>query len=201
MRLFFSLIILSLFTSIQSAEVNNIMLINGQDPDYKLLSIVNTQNTGYLYAENDQYQKILIYKSSHSYRPQSVFSSAQLDSTDILEVGFECYQPVCTRYFNRRTNQLSEIYTDIIDYDPKKDIVAYYLQDKNLVIISRAFKACSKPLTYPLAIQKDSEFGIKTKLMPSGGLQLDYTTPSGKDVIKIIHPNYIKLFKDCGGVN
>ncbi|MBS0351252.1 MAG: hypothetical protein JSR33_08725 [Proteobacteria bacterium] len=101
MRLFFPLIFLFIFTSIHAAVVNNIMLIDGQDPDYKLLLIINNQNAGYVYAENYQHQKILIYKSPHPYLSHSVFSSAQLDNTDVLEVGFECEKPTCTRYFNR----------------------------------------------------------------------------------------------------
>lgn len=197
-RLFFSLITLFIFTSIHAAEVSNTMLIDGQDPDYKLLSIINSQDAGYIYAENNQHQKILIYKSPHPYHPQSVFSSAQLDDTDILEVGFECYKPVCTRYFNRRTNQLSKIYTNLIDYNPKNDVIAYYFPNKNLIMISRAFKTCKKPLTYPIKLEADSDFGIKTKFLSTGDLQLDYEEPDGKDVLKTIHINEGNLLSHCG---
>lgn len=199
MKPLFLVIFLFIYISADAAVVDSMSIMSS---DYKLLHISNDHNAGYLYAENYQHQKILIYKSTSAYPPETTFSSEQLDDTDILEIMFNCNKnsyTTCTRYLNRRTSELSPIYTDMIDYNPKNDIIAYYLQDKNLVMISRAFTTCKKPLTYPLKIQQDSEFGVKTQFLPSGDLQLDYTAPHWKDDIKIIHPNYKKLFNDCGG--
>ncbi|MBS0350386.1 MAG: hypothetical protein JSR33_04210 [Proteobacteria bacterium] len=198
MRTIIFLLNLLILTSAHAAIVNS-MLINGAD--YKLLHIVSKNNTGYVYAENNQHQKILIYKSPHPYSPHSVFSINQLENTEILDIIFECDTSFCSRFLNRQTNQLSDIYYYALDYDAKKDVIAYYLKDKNMLVISRVFKTCKKPLTYLTKLEEDSEFGIKTKFLPSGELQLDYTTPDGKDVIKIIHPNYKKLLSGCGGVN
>ncbi|MBS0351666.1 MAG: hypothetical protein JSR33_10880 [Proteobacteria bacterium] len=195
MRQLFLGIFLFFNTSIYAAVVDSMFVMGA---DYKLLHISNHHCSGYLYAENYQHQKILIYKSDSPYPPDSTFSSNQIDGTDILDIGFNCHKDTCNRYLNRRTNQLSEIYSSILDYDAKKDVVAFYQKDENKVIISRAFKVCSKPLTYFVKLEEDSDFGIKTKFLSNGGLQLDYEVPDGKDIIKIIHLNYGKLLSDCG---
>ncbi len=190
-------ILLFFFISARAAVIDS-MLVSGSDP--KLLHISNDHHSGNLYAENYQHQKILIYKFSSPYPIESSFSSEQLDDTDILEIMFACIKnsnDTCTRYLNRRTNQLSQIYTYLLDYNPKKDIIAYYLRDKSLIIISRAFKICNQPLNYPIKLEKDSDFGIKTKFLSTGDLQLDYEAPDGKDILKIIHINYEKLLSRC----
>ncbi len=175
------------------------MNINGGS--YKLLHIINRNNSGYIYSDNYRHQKILIYKASFPYPPNSVFGSDQIDMTDILSIDFQCNQESnmgCTRFFNRQTDKLSDIYTYILDYNAKKDIVAYYIKDKDLVVISRAFKTCKKPLTYPVRLEENSDFGVKTKFLSTGDLQLDYETPDGKDAFKKIHPDYGKLLSHCG---
>ncbi|MBS0351637.1 MAG: hypothetical protein JSR33_10735 [Proteobacteria bacterium] len=190
-------VLLFFLTSAQAAIVDS-MLVNGSDP--KLLHISNVHHSGYLYAENYQHQKILIYKLSSPYPTESSFSSEQLDDTDILEIMFPCIKNsnnTCTRYLNRRTNKLSQIYVYLLDYNPKKDIIAYYFKDKNLVVISRAFKTCNKPLNYLIKLEENSDFGIKTKFLSTGDLQLDYEASDGKDILKIIRPNYEKLFSIC----
>lgn len=194
-KIFFG-IFLFLYISAHAATTDSMFIIGA---DYKLLHISNDHNAGYLYAENYQHQKILIYQSNSPYPSNSSFIANQIEGTDILGIFFSCNKKSCTRLLNRRTNKLSAIYSDILDYNAKNDVVAYYLQDKNIVMISRAFKTCNKPLTYLVKIDRDSYFGIKTKFLSSGGLQLDYEDTSGEDVIKIIHPNYKKLFSDCGG--
>jgi len=188
-------ILLLIFTSANAAEVDS-MFVGGAA--YKLLHISNDHNSGYLYAENYQHKKILVYQSNSPYQPDSTFGSDQLEGTDILDIMFQCNKDMCTRYLNRRTSELSKIYTNVLDYNGKKDVIAYYLKDKNLVIISRAFKACKNPLIYPVKLEENSDFGIKTKFLPTGGLLLDYEIEGGKDVIKIIQPNYKKLFSNCG---
>lgn len=202
MRIFLPLVLLFIFISANAAMVDA-MYVGGAD--YKLLHIANDRNSGYLYAENYKHQKILIYKSNHSYPTNSSFMSEQIDNTDILSIVFECAAETgnrsCNLFFNRRTNKLSAIYPYILDYDGKKDVVAFYVKDKNTVVISRAFKACKNPLNYLIRIEHDSDFGIKTKFLPSGDLQLDYTAQSGRNIIKIIHPDYKKLFNDCGSKN
>lgn len=185
-------------TSTNAAIVDSMFIMG---TDYKLLHISNDCRSGYLYAENYQHKKILIYKSNVPYPPNSTFSSDQIESTNILDIGFDCNKYICTRYFNRRTNQLSSIYPRILDYDAKKDVVAYYLRDKNLVVINRAFEICKKPLTSVIKLTNGYEFGSETKFLPTGDLQLGYETATGKYVIKIIHIDFRKLFNDCGGEN
>lgn len=169
--------------------------------DYKLLHILNSNKFGYVYAENYQHQKILIYKSPHPFPPHSVFSSDQIDGSDILEVFFNCNQGSCLRFLNRRTNQLSNIYEHIIDYNDKQDIVAYYLRDKNLVIISQAFKPCKKPLTTSIQLPNGYEFSSDTQFLANGNLRLGYETETGKYIVKIISINFKQLHKDCDGKN
>ncbi len=187
-------LLLCALASAHAATVDS-MFVMGTDP--KLLHIINDQHAGYLYAENYQHQKTLIYKSNVPYPPDSTFGSDQIEGTDLLDIMFGCQEETCTRYLNRRTNQLSKIYNGILDYNAKRDVIAYYLRAKSQIIISRVFKACDKPLKYTLEIERDSNFGPQTKFLAMGGLQLDYETPRGKDIIKIIHPNYEKLFNDC----
>lgn len=179
------------------AVVVDAMFVIGKDA--QLLHISNNTHSGYVYAENYQRQKILIYKSNFTYPPDTTFGADQIEGTDILDIMFECNKNniTCTRYLNRRTNELSDIYSDVLDYNGKKDVIAYYLRDKNMVIISQAFKPCRKPLTYFLKIEQDSNFGPKTKFLSDATLQLDYETQEGKDIIKIIHPNYRKFLNDC----
>jgi len=172
--------------------------------DSQLLHIVNDKNSGYLYAENYQHQKVLVYKSSHPFPLDSSFAAEQTHGTDVLYIVFACEAETgdrsCARFFNRRTNKLSPIYGDILDSDDKKDIVAFYVKDKSMVVVSRAFKTCKKPLTYPVVLDKDSDFGIKTKFLSNGTLQLDYENPKGEIILKIIQPDYKKLFRNCGGI-
>lgn len=190
------LLLILLFGAISAnAAIVDSMFVMGID--YKLLHISNDQNSGYLYAENYQHQKILIYKSSFPYPPHSIFSSDQIEGTDILGILFDCNQNICTRFLNRRTNELSNIYPDILDYDGKKDVIAYYLRDKSLVVISRAFKACKNPLTSTIKLTNDYEFGSETKFLPNGDLQLGFETETGKYIIKIIHIDLKKFIKNC----
>ncbi|MBS0351682.1 MAG: hypothetical protein JSR33_10960 [Proteobacteria bacterium] len=199
MKLFLSSILLLIFISANAAGEGS---FDVSGVDYKLLHICNCQNSGYIYAENYQHQQKLIYKSHHPFPPDSPFMSDQDNGTDILTVVFECDAETgnssCTRFFNRRNNQLSIVYPYILDYDAKRDIVAFYEKDKNRVVLSRAFHTCNKPLTYLIILEEDSDFGIKTKFLSTGNLQLDYETPSGKDVLKIIPVNYRKLLSHCG---
>lgn len=197
MKQLFLGISLFVYTSTYAAVVDSMFVMGS---DYKLLHITNDHHAGYLYTENYQHQKILIYKSNSPYPPDSTFSSVQLDDTGILEIMFDCGKDYCVRYLNRRTNELSQIYIDLLDYNPKKDVIAYYIQNQNLIVISRAFKTCKKPLTYPIVLEEDSDFGIKTKFLPNGTLQLDYENPKSEIIIKIIHPDYRKLFRNCGSV-
>ncbi|MBS0351253.1 MAG: hypothetical protein JSR33_08730 [Proteobacteria bacterium] len=76
--------------------------------------------------------------------------------------------------------------------------MAFYEKNKNRIVISRAFKACHEPLTYSIKLGEDSDFGIKTKFLSTGDLQLDYEAPNGKDILRTIHLNYDKLFGNCG---
>jgi hypothetical protein len=199
MKLFLSSILLLIFISANAAD-ESAFDVSGVDP--KLLHICNCQNSGYIYAENYQHQKILVYKSHHPFPLNDSFMSDQIHDSDILSIVFECEAETgnasCTRFFNRRTNQLSIVYPYILDYDAKRDIVAFYEKDKNKVILSRAFNACNKPLTYPIILEEDSDFGVKTKFLSAGDLQLDYETSDGKDIIKRIHFDYGKLLSRCG---
>ncbi|MBS0351963.1 MAG: hypothetical protein JSR33_12440, partial [Proteobacteria bacterium] len=191
MKFFLSSVLLLIFISAHAADEGSFD-VGGVDA--KLLHICNCQNSGHIYAENYQHQQKLIYKSNHPFPPGSSFMSDQDKDSDILSVVFECDAETgdrsCIRFFNRRNNQLSIVYPYILDYDSKRDIVAFYEKDKNKVVLSRAFNPCSTPLTYPIILEEDSDFGIKTKFLSTGNLQLDYETPRGKDVLKIIPVNY-----------
>lgn len=137
--------------SVQEKEVmpNDAMNKNEQD-------LLYTMRTALTHIYNDQ----TITCANYYYSPRSMHSK-QPGFPDILDIMFECNKDICTRYLNRRTNQLSDIYWDILDYNGKKDVIAYYRKDQDLVIISRAFKTCKKPLTYYLKLFPNSSFGIK----------------------------------------
>ncbi|MBS0351811.1 MAG: hypothetical protein JSR33_11640 [Proteobacteria bacterium] len=195
MKQFLLWIFLFIFTSANAAEVDS-MFVGGAA--YKLLHISNDRNSGYLYAENYQHRKILVYKPHSPYPPDSTFGLNQLDGTDILDIMFQCNKDICTRYLNRRTNELSRIYTNILDYDGQKDVIAYYMKDKSLIVINRVFKTCKKPSIYYLKLFPNSDFGIKTQFLKNGDLRLDYAeAKKGNDAIKIIHINYSELLRDC----
>ncbi|MBS0351472.1 MAG: hypothetical protein JSR33_09875 [Proteobacteria bacterium] len=197
MKNYLFMLLIFLISSANAVKVNS-MYVNGGS--YKILHIINRNNSGYIYADNYRHQKILIYKASFPYLPNSVFGSDQIDMTDILSIDFQCKKESnmgCTRFFNRRNDKLSDIYTYILDYDAVKDIVAYFIKEEGLVVISRAFKICKKPLTFHVNLEENSDFGLKTKFLLKGGLQLDYETPDGKDILKIIHPDYEKLLGNC----
>jgi hypothetical protein len=198
MKLFLSSILLLIFIS-ANATGEGSFDVSGIDS--KLLHICNSQNSGYIYAENYRHQKILVYISHHPFPLNDSFMSDQIHDSDILSIVFECEAETgnasCTRFFNRRTNQLSIVYPYILDYDAKRDIVAFYEKYKNKVVLSRAFNTCHKPLTYPIRLEEDSDFGVKTKFLSTGDLQLDYETPNGKDVLKTIPINYGKLLGHC----
>src|ERR1700682_1390449 len=88
-------IFLFFFYSTHAVIVDSMFVIG---MDSKLVHISNDQHSGYLYAENYQHQKILIYKSHSPYPPNSDFSSDQIEGTDILDVSFDCNKEICTRY-------------------------------------------------------------------------------------------------------
>ncbi|MBS0351630.1 MAG: hypothetical protein JSR33_10700 [Proteobacteria bacterium] len=195
MKQFLFWIFLLVSTSANAVIVDSMFIIG---TDYKLLHISNDQHSGYLYAENYQHQNILIYKSKSPYPPNSNFSTDTIKGTDIIAVSFDCNTEICTRYFNRRTNKISSIYSNVLDYNSKKGTVAYYLKNKNLIVINRAFENCKKSLTYSLTIYPNSIFGDKTYFLKNGDLQVDYADTQGNEHgLKIFHINYPKLFDNC----
>ncbi len=195
MKKFLPLILLFIFVSIKAMTIDSMFVIG---MDAKLLHISNDDQHGYLYAENNAHQKILIYQSKSPFPPDSNFSADRVEGTHLVDISFDCGKKTCTRYFNRQTNEISEIYSNVLDYNGKKDVVAYYLRAKNQIIMKQVFRVCKKPLKYPLEIERDSDFGPKTKFLSTGDLQLDYEAPNDKNVIKIIHPNYGELLDRCG---
>ncbi|MBS0351672.1 MAG: hypothetical protein JSR33_10910 [Proteobacteria bacterium] len=191
------LILLFIFTHGNAIELQSPLISGNEKP---LLHIINQDQSAYIYVENDRHQKILLYKSNYPYPSHSVFSIDQLKGTDILFINFECERKYtgCNRFFNWHTNKMSIVYSNMLDFNPKQKVVAYYIDKKNTVVIAPIFDACKKPLTYYLRIFPDSSFGIKTQFLKNGDLQLDYAeAQKGEDVLKIIQVNYQQLFDHC----
>ena len=104
----------------------------------------------------------------------------------------------CSRFFNRRTNQLSDMYEDLLGYNPKQNVVANDVYSKNLVMLTPLFEKCKHPFTYKIKIYSDTDFGIKTQFLDNGDLQLDYTDSKDKLILKVLPINYQQLYKNCG---
>lgn len=199
MRIFIYLAILFVFTSAQASQA---VFPDVSGSQYKWITVMNNHGMGEVYIENDKYIKTLLYKASFPYSNLSIFSADETENKDILMVDFECgtkeKKTICTRLFNRRTNQMSTIYADLLGINPKKNVVAYYLNNKNLIIIAPAFDTCQNPFTYYLKLFPNSIFGTKTQFLKNGDLRLDYAeAKTGEDTLKIISINYQQLFNHC----
>jgi hypothetical protein len=199
MRIFIYSAILFTFTSAKGSEA---VLPDISGSQYKWITVTNNQGSGEVYIENYRHTKTLLYKADFPYSKLSVFSVDEMEKKDILMIDFECgkkeKKTICTRFFDRHTNQMSAIYPNILGFNSKKNVVAYYVDDKNLVVIAPVFDTCKKLLTYYLKIFPDSIFGVKTQFFKNGDLQLDYAeAKKGEDAFKTIHVDYRRLFDNC----
>ncbi|MBS0351721.1 MAG: hypothetical protein JSR33_11165 [Proteobacteria bacterium] len=199
MRILICLATLFAFTSAQAGKA---VFPDVSGSQYKLVMVMNNQGLGEVYIENNQHIKTLLYKASFPYSNLSIFSADETENKDILMVDFECgtkeKKTICTRLFNRRTNQVSILYADLLGMNAKKNVAAYYLNNKNLIIIAPVFDTCQNPFTYSLKLFPNSMFGTKTQFLKNGDLRLDYAeAKTGKDTLKIIQINYQQLFNHC----
>jgi len=167
-------------------------------PAWKLLSVKSENGHTDLYVKNYQNKNILLYRANFIYKDADGASADQEDDT--LFVIFNCdNKNICERFFDRRANTLSNIYTDVIGTNGKnnKQIVANYDRKNNEIIVETLFTSCKKSTLYPLKIYPDSVFGDKTDFYPHGKLRIDYAAPTGNYATKIFHVNYVKVVERC----
>ncbi len=173
-----------------------------RDGDYHFITVIEKKDSTEIYIKNYHDNKFLLYKSDFPFSEDSVIGVEHENNFDIISVDFDCDKKdsdmLCTRFFNRRTSQLSDIYQNLLDYNPKQNIVAHYIKSENLVVLTPLFEKCDHPLTYKINLYPDTDFGVKTKFLDNGNLQLDYVNSKNKDVIDVIPINYQQLYKDCG---
>lgn len=184
-------------------KINLALAVQLSGSDYKLLNIKNKPNSTEIYIRNNQNQEILLYKSNFVYSENAVIGADREANPDVVSVMFDCDQKYplffCTRFVNLRNNQLSDIYPSLLDYNVKKNIVAYYIPSENRLVFTPLFEECKYPLTYKIKIRPDSIFGSGTQFLPNGSLEIDYAEPiHGNDATKIIPIDYQQLYKNCG---
>ncbi|MBS0350212.1 MAG: hypothetical protein JSR33_03325 [Proteobacteria bacterium] len=195
--LLFNLLIIPLFTSFSAFAIK----FYGSN-DYKILKIINKEKSTEIYIPNYKQKYYLLYKSNYPYQYRDSISTDNIDS-DIIVVGFFCGKNTldlnfCMRFFNRSTSQMSMIVPHIIDSNDQKKIVAYQVKNKDLIVVTPIFQKCQNPLTYKIKIYPDTDFGVKSKFLKNGDLQLEYVDLNNHSVLKKIPINYKNLYKSCG---
>ncbi len=170
--------------------------------DKNVIHLKNHSNSTQIFISNYKQQQFLVYQSNYRYQDRDSVSTLA-DTPDLIDIGFSCGKNTedfnfCTRFFNRRTNQMSSIFTETIDHNAKQNVVAYQVLSKNLVVVTPIFEKCSNPFTYKIKIYPDTDFGEKTKFLQKGDLQLDYVDLNNKLVLKKIPIDYKKLYQRCG---
>ncbi len=169
---------------------------------YKILKLKNKQDSTEIYIPDYKNKYFQLYKSNYIYQQNDSIAIGPI-SSDVISVGFPCGNQekdldYCFRYFNRRTSQMSTIFHDAIDANTKQNVVAYQVLSKDLIVVTPMFQNCSNPLTYKIKIYPDTDFGVKTKFLQNGDLQLDYVDLNNKLVLKKIPIDYKKLYQRCG---
>ena len=85
--------------------------------------VKNTKNSTEIYIKNYGNQKFLLNKSAFIYLGNAVIN-VEMIKNDLFLIEYPCdkkeYLIYCRRFFNRQTNQLSDIYQDLLDYNAKK---------------------------------------------------------------------------------
>lgn len=169
---------------------------------HKFLDIYNKKNSTEIYIRNYQNKKFLLYKSNFVYPENAVIGLDHEKDQNLLSIIFPCgknkYLTFCNRFFNYRTSQMSAVIPDILGYNPEKNVVAYHIQSKDLVVLTPLFEKCDHPLTYKIKIYPDTDFGVKTEFLNNGDLQLDYVNLKNDVIVKAIPINYQQLYKNCG---
>ncbi|MBS0351432.1 MAG: hypothetical protein JSR33_09675, partial [Proteobacteria bacterium] len=156
--------------------------------NYDYLQIKNSKNSTEIYIKNYTGKSFLIYKSNFIFPENAVISAMKEKNEDIIWLDFDCSKTnslvSCSRFFNRRTNQMSEIYKDLLSYNQKENVIANYLKHNNLVILTPLFKKCTHPLIYKINLYPNTDFGVKTQFLNNGNLQLDYVDSNNNPVLK-----------------
>ncbi len=170
--------------------------------DHKIITLKENINSTKIYVSNNKKKNFLIYESNYLYQDEDTVGVLE-NIPDLIDVGFSCGKKsedldFCNRFFNRRTNQMSPIFSNIIDNYAKEKVVAYQIKSKDLIVVTPMFQKCSNPITYKIKIYPDSDFGEKTKFLQNGDLQLDYVDLNNKLVLKKIPIDYKKLYQRCG---
>lgn len=169
--------------------------------DHTIVTLKENINSTQIYVSNNKKNNFLIYKSNYLYQDGDTVGVLE-NIPDLIDVGFSCGKKsedldFCNRFFNRRTSQMSAIISNMLDNNPKQNIVAYYDQNKYLIVLTSLFEKCKQPMTFPIKLYPDTNFGIKTKFLDNGNLQLDYVDLNNKLVLKQIPIDYKKLYQRC----